>query len=130
MFRIRENRGQFIAFELSGKLSKHDWAHLAPQFERIIESEGKLRAVVELEHFDGLEASGLVEDLRFGFAHRKDLDRVAIVGERRWQDWATRLADPFVSGEVRFFDKDEREEAYRWARRAPAPMTLAAQRTY
>jgi hypothetical protein len=118
MFRLKEQSGRYVELEVAGKLSKHDYQMLVPQLERIIETEGKLRALVELEHFHGWESGAILEELRFDVAHRKDFDRVAVVGDHKWQDWAIRLTAPFFSGTMRFFDHRRRDEAEAWVREA------------
>ncbi len=50
----------------------------------------------------------------FDMKHRNDYERVAVVGDQRWHDWATRLFQPIAGGEVRYFDASERYAAERW----------------
>jgi hypothetical protein len=36
--------------------------------------------------------------------HAKQVERVAMVGEKKWQDWMTKIGSWFVDPEVRYFD--------------------------
>jgi len=42
------------------------------------------------------------------------MDRVAIVGDRAWQEWGTRLSKPFFKAEMRYFERDKAADARAW----------------
>ena len=48
--------------------------------------------------------------------HRQQVDRIAMVGEKDWQHWMTRIASWFVDADVRYFDASQESEAERWVR--------------
>jgi hypothetical protein len=39
-----------------------------------------------------------------------------MVGERKWQQWMTKIASWFVEANVRYFDMSQRAEAEQWVR--------------
>jgi hypothetical protein len=39
---------------------------------------------------------------------------VAMVGEKKWQDWIATLVNPVKKGEVRYFDLADRDAALGW----------------
>ena len=43
---------------------------------------------------------------------------MAIVGDKKWQKWATHLAAPFYAGEAQYFDAEDAESAWAWATKA------------
>lgn len=43
---------------------------------------------------------------------------MAIVGDKKWQKWATHLAAPFYAREAQYFDAEDAESAWAWARTA------------
>lgn len=114
MFELAEESGPFVVIRASGKLDAQDYQVLVPELERIIESEGKLRLLLLLEDFHGWDAGALLEDLRFDIAHRTDFERTAVVGDRTWLKWATRLTAPFFSGQFRYFEPSDVDAARTW----------------
>ena len=48
--------------------------------------------------------------------HYSDLDRIALVGDQRWEEWMVRLAKPFTKASVRYFDANTEEAAWLWLR--------------
>jgi hypothetical protein len=61
---------------------------------------------------------------KFTLKHGADVERCAVVGEKKWQEVMTRLARPFFN--VRYFDKAQREEGWQWVLAGAA--TTAAHR--
>lgn len=43
-----------------------------------------------------------------------DEDRIAVVGEKWWEEWATRASQPFLKANRRFFRREEADDARRW----------------
>nr|WP_232233166.1 STAS/SEC14 domain-containing protein [Arenibacter algicola] len=37
-------------------------------------------------------------------AHGKDYERIAMVGEKKQQEWASKATDFFIGSEVKYFD--------------------------
>ena len=67
--------------------------------------------LIELKDFEGWDFKGLWADLKFDVSHQEQMDRIAILGDKRWQDWGTTLSDPFFKAELKFFETDERAAA-------------------
>lgn len=114
MLTIQQDEAGILEMKASGKLSKADYDRLMPEFERLAKAQGPLRLLVELDDFHGWEFSGLWEELKFDLTHQKDLGRAAIVGDKAWQDWGTRLSKPFFKAEIRYFDRRDTAAARTW----------------
>ena len=54
------------------------------------------------------------DDTKLGFKHRKDFEKLALVGGTKWMDWLTKLAAKLISGETRTFASDQLQEAWDW----------------
>lgn len=73
--------------------------------------------VVHLKDFSGYEnSSALREDLKMDIAHRNDFSRIAVVGNRAWVKWGTKLAGFLTAAEMKWFDAAEADRAAEWAR--------------
>ena len=109
-----ENGGKMLAIHVSGKLEKADYEHLVPEFERLIGQHGKLRMLFDMSDFHGWDASAAWEDFKFGMKHFGDIDRLAMVGEERWQHGMAIFCKPFTKAAVRYFDHADGAEARKW----------------
>ncbi|WP_197520731.1 STAS/SEC14 domain-containing protein, partial [Mycobacterium sp. E2238] len=53
----------------------------------------------------------------FDAKHRKDFDKVAVVGAPRWERWCVNVAAAWLmGGELRTFDRDRLDAAWEWVR--------------
>ncbi len=111
MIKITHQQGSFIELVASGKVDRSDYASVAPQLEEAA-SSGNMRSLIQLKDFEGWTTGGLIEEFKFDAEHRDDLEKTAIVGDRKWERWATRLSRPFFSGKMRFFE--DAAQARRW----------------
>jgi len=77
-----------------------------PLLEKLIEDHGSVRCLVELTDLHGIEPRALWDEIKFDVHHARQIERCAVVGDRRWEAWMTRLSRPiFVRAEIRFFDR-------------------------
>lgn len=99
----------------SGKLTDEDYQQVfIPEMERLTKQHGKIRLLFEMIQFHGWEPKAAWDDLKLNLKHSHDIERVAMVGEKKWQHWMTELAKPFTSAKVRYFDQTEIDQARVW----------------
>lgn len=99
---------------VSGRLVDADYQQFVPEVERLIARHGTLRLLVEMTEFHGWNAGALWDDFKVYLKHGNEIERLAIVGEKKWQEWMTRLSRPFMHAEVRYYDHAHEGEARRW----------------
>ncbi|MBK5103706.1 MAG: STAS/SEC14 domain-containing protein [Burkholderiales bacterium] len=109
-----EGGGKILVIHVSGKLVKEDYAHFVPEFERLVREHGTLRLLFDMSGFHGWEASAAWEDLKFGVKHFADIERLAMVGEKKWQQGMATFCKPFTKAAVRYFDHADAAEARKW----------------
>ena len=105
-----------VAVCASDKLTKADYERLVPEVERLIAEHGKIRMLFEMRDFHGWEADAMWEDIKFDLKHFSDIERLAIVGERKWEKAMAILCKPFTTAEIRYFDRREIDAASCWVR--------------
>ena len=109
-----ENGGKMLVVHVSGKLAKADYEHLVPEFERLVRQHGKLRALFDMAGFHGWEAGAMWEDIKFDMKHFADIERLAMVGEKKWQHGMATFCKPFTKATIRYFDHADAAEARKW----------------
>jgi len=105
-----------FAVKVSGRLTDADYQQFLPQLEDLIGQFRTISLLLELEDFHGWEPKAAWDDFRFGMKHDQDFQRVAIVGEKTWHKWMTMLGNAFADTSVRFFNRDQLQEAWDWLR--------------
>ncbi|MCG6897872.1 MAG: STAS/SEC14 domain-containing protein [Thiocapsa sp.] len=54
------------------------------------------------------------DDFKFGIQHYADFERIAMIGDKRWEEWMARLCKPFTRAAVKYFDVAEADAAGAW----------------
>ena len=114
-----ENDGQVLVIHASGKLEKDDYELFVPEFDRLVGIHGKLYVLFEMTDFHGWDAGALWEDTKFALHHFHNIERLAIVGEKRWQQGMAVFCRPFTQAMIQYFDHTEAAEARKWLYNEP-----------
>lgn len=106
--------GKAWQFSFTGKLVKEDYESIVPVMEKLVKQHGKIRVVVVMHDFHGWTAGALWEDTKFAARHFNDIERLAVVGETKWQHGMAVFCKPFTAAAVRYFDHAAVSEARAW----------------
>lgn len=109
-----QENGKVLMVHLEGTLRAEDYKTFVPAVEKEIGRHGKIRMIVEMTHFHGWDAGAAWEDLKFDVKHFRDIERLAFVGERKWEEWMARFCKPFTTAQVRYFPAENESEARAW----------------
>jgi len=72
----------------------------------------------DLAGFQGWEGSALWECIKFDFKHFADIERIAMVGDARWEHGMAAFCKPFTKAKVQCFDHANIAGARKWLREA------------
>jgi hypothetical protein len=111
-------RGKVVELVFKEKLRKEDYEEFVPMLESQMGGDQKIRILVELHDFEGWTVGALWEDTKFAARHFKDIDKLAVVGDAKWQEGLTFFAKPFTAATVHFFKRGDIEKARKWIRTA------------
>lgn len=106
--------GKTLEIQVRGKLSREDYGHFVPEFERLLREHGRLRVLFEMVDFHGWEGKALWDDIVFDLRHGSHIDRLAMVGDRKWERGMSVFCRPFTSARLRYFDRRDLPEARSW----------------
>jgi hypothetical protein len=106
--------GKILAVKLTGKLTKEDYEQLLPEVERLVKEHGKLRMLVQMRDFHGWTAGALWQDIKFDLKHFRDIERLALVGEKAWESGMAVFCKPFTTATIRYFDESDTAQAEAW----------------
>jgi hypothetical protein len=105
-----------VGLKLSGKLHDDDYKQFVPVMETLLTVEGKVRLFVQFEGFHGWDLHAAWDDLKFGLKHYSGFERIAMVGDGKWEKWMASFCRPFTNAEVKYFDRSEIDAAWKWLR--------------
>jgi hypothetical protein len=121
-----EEGGTSVAVWVTGKLVSSDYEQLVPELDRLIAVHGRLRLLFELTTFQGWEPIALWDEVKFDVKHFSDIERVAIIGDKKWEHGMASFYKPFTHATVRYFLLADAAEAWKWWREPKQPSVSVA----
>jgi hypothetical protein len=106
--------GRVLEVRVTGKLTKEAYHAFVPAVDAEIKQHGKLRILFVMKDFHGWTAGAMWEDLKFDLKHWKDIERLAVVGDKKWEKGMAAFCKPFTKAKIRYFDVAQVDEARDW----------------
>ena len=96
----------YLTLKAIGKLTHEDYQIINPMLDSTLQGIGqpRVKVLVDGTELDGWEARAMWDDLKLGLKHGSEFVKIAIYGNRRWQELSAKIGSWFMSGEVRYFD--------------------------
>jgi len=95
-------------------LTHQDYKIITPMIDSALNSvtEPKIDALIDGTELEGWELRAAWDDFKIGLSHGNEFEKVAIFGNKKWQEVLSKLGSWFISGEVKYFDNAE--DALHW----------------
>ena len=110
----RNKKRVFIEISMIGKLKHEDYQLFVPMIDKALKGTKGLEVdmLVDMKGFKGWEFLAAWDDFKFGVKHRNAFDKMAIIGNKKWEEASTAMMSHLMTGESKFFK--EREKALSW----------------
>jgi len=106
--------GKVMEVDVTGKLTKEDYALFVPATEKLIKEQGKIRILFVMHDFHGWSLGATWEDIKFDLKHFTHIERLGIVGESKWEHGMAIFCRPFTTAKMEYFDIAKLDEAREW----------------
>jgi hypothetical protein len=111
---MEKNDGKVLEVKVSGGLCHEDYQRFVPEFERLVAKHGKIRVLFDMVDFHGWDAAAVWDDIKFDAKHFSDIERLALLGDKKWEKWMSVFCRPFTTAKIRYFDRAASAEARAW----------------
>ena len=112
--KFEQSSGNTIGYKISGTISKDDYAVMVPEVEALVDQVGDINMLLDLSEFHWEKVSAWGADMKFGSTYRKKINKLAIIGDKKWQNLTAWLSQPFFAHEEKYFDTADSEAAWTW----------------
>lgn len=98
----------FLYLKAIGKLTHEDYKTITPMIDSALSNikDPQICTLVDATELEGWEARAAWDDFKLGLKHGNEFKRIAIFGNKKWQQTAAKIGSWFISGEVKFFDNE------------------------
>lgn len=114
--KLQESSGDVLGYKVSGTVTKSDYEVMVPEVQALVEQEGSIKVLLDMTDFKWEKVSAWGSDFRFGRDYHKKIEKMAIVGDKTWEKWLTKVAEPFYAEEAEYFSSGDSEAAWNWLR--------------
>lgn len=113
-----EPRGNILHVKVLGRIRLETYKHLIPFIDTAIFEYDGVRILFDLTEFAGRDPDGAVfeEDTKFDLPYWAEVERVAFIGDKKFEPRMPAFCEPFTSATSRFFYPHQRKDAGEWIR--------------
>ena len=106
----RINDKFFVTLTAQGKLTHADYQVITPMLDNALAAveEPKVNMLIDATQMQGWELRAAWDDFKLGLKHGSEFEKVAIVGNKGWQEVVAKIGGWFISGEVAFFEDEDK----------------------
>jgi stage II sporulation SpoAA-like protein len=105
---------KILGFKMSGKLTDADYKMFVPLIDAAVAKHGKVRILAQFHDFHGWDLHALWDDIKFSATHCTLLERIALVGEKKWEAWMAKVCKPFTMATIKYFEAADIDAAWAW----------------
>ena len=104
----------FLTLKAIGKLTHKDYEMITPMIDSALNAvkDPQVKVLIDGTELEGWELRAAWDDFKIGLKHGNEFVKIAIYGNKHWQQIAAKVGAWFVSGEVKYFDNQE--DALTW----------------
>lgn len=104
----------FLTLRAQGKLTHEDYKIITPMLDSAVAElkEPKVRVFFDATELEGWGTRAAWDDLKLGLKHGNEFEKIAIFGNKKWQEYSAKIGGWFISGEIRYFESES--EAIAW----------------
>lgn len=104
----------YLTLSASGKLTHDDYKIITPMIDSALAEvkQPRIKALIDATELEGWEARAAWDDFKLGLKHGNEFEKIAIYGNKRWQDMAAKIGSWFISGKMEYFEDED--AAIKW----------------
>jgi len=107
---LNRSHENVIGIEASEIITESDIEGIVPHFDALIKKYGKINWLIIIKTSRYATLRAMYEDMMWLIKNLKHFDRMAIVGDKKWEELLIK-ADDLIFGE-RYFDVSQMSEAW------------------
>jgi len=106
----------FLSLKAVGKLTHDDYEVITPIIDSAMNEikEPKVKVLIDGTEMEGWELRAAWDDFKLGLKHGSEFEKIAIYGNKNWQEITAKIGAWFISGEVKYFEN--LDDALLWLR--------------
>ncbi|ELI5391884.1 STAS/SEC14 domain-containing protein [Vibrio parahaemolyticus] len=94
-----------LVFKATGKLTHKDYEAISPVLDSSLKGvkADHIKMLVDITEFSGWELRAAWDDFQLGLKMGFNIEKIAIYGDKNWQELAAKVGCWFISGDIKSF---------------------------
>ncbi|HAS6347262.1 STAS/SEC14 domain-containing protein [Vibrio sp. IRLE0018] len=103
-----------LVFKATGTLTHQDYQAITPILDNALQgiAPEQMKMLADITEFSGWEPRAAWDDFQLGLKMGLNIKKIAIYGDKNWQELAAKIGNWFISGEMKSFS--DYESAIEW----------------
>jgi len=106
--------GSLVHVDVTDQLTLEGYKHIVPYIDAAIDEFGSVRVLFDLGEYHGWDGEARWEDLDLELLHWASVERVAIIGDPKYEEGVATFCRPFTAATVRYFYPADAKAAEEW----------------
>jgi len=104
----------FLSLKAVGKLTHDDYQKITPIIDSTLAviKDPKVNLFLDVTEFDGWDLRAAWDDFEIGLKHGNEFVKIALYGNKDWQELSAKIGSWFTSGIIKYFEDEQ--EALLW----------------
>jgi hypothetical protein len=96
----------FLSLKATGKLTHQDYQIITPMLDAAVKEvcAPRIKAVFDVTEMKGWEVRAAWDDFKLGLKHGSEFEKIAIYGNKNWQESISHIGSWFISGQIEYFE--------------------------
>ena len=98
----------FLLLKAVGKLTHEDYEVITPMIDASLEAikDPKVKVLIDGTELEGWELRAAWDDFKLGLKHGNEFVKIAIYGNKHWQEIVAKIGAWFITGEIQYFESE------------------------
>ncbi len=114
MYQVVWQEGEKIEIGLDGELTQDEFRQVIHQLQSLCTGNHKINVLFDASNLDKYDFKIMLDEYEFYQKYKTHLQRVALVSDSKFADFAMNTFNKFTDTEFRKFSPDEIEQARKW----------------
>lgn len=115
--KLEESSDNVMGFRVTGFIKRKDYRAIDSEMDRLLEEYENIKLLLQFDNFLWEFMTAWGKDAGFGMKYGAKIDKLAIVGERKWQEAMAKLSAPIFGKESKFFHAENIDSAWEWLKK-------------
>ena len=96
----------FVKMKIVGRLTHDDYDVITPLLENALRGieHPNISLLIDATEFEGWSLQAVWDDLKLGLKHNNDFEKIALVGNKSWQEYGVKISNWFSVGSMEYFE--------------------------